>query len=80
MNGSYNYLVHPTLKPEENLKSTESGKYLYMVDIFEASKTGIIEYDFFGVDKLMGFSHLSNQWIIGVAPTYKEVYAVSAVC
>jgi|LGOV01.1.fsa_nt_gb methyl-accepting chemotaxis protein len=76
MNGAYDYLIHPTLKPEENMREIEGGKYAYMVDIFEADETSIIEYRYNNTDKLMAYAHLSNGWIIAVAPSYKEVYAV----
>ncbi|MCK8061508.1 MULTISPECIES: cache domain-containing protein [unclassified Fusibacter] len=73
-NENFDYLVHPLFTQEENLMTVENGTFSYMKPIFETKDTGTIEYLFFEEDKIMGFYHLKNGWILAVAPTIKEVF------
>jgi methyl-accepting chemotaxis protein len=70
----YNYLVHKDFTPEDNLTTIADGEYAYMKDIFEASETGHIYYEFNGEEKIQGFTHISNGWILAVAPVTDEIF------
>ncbi|MCH4889670.1 HAMP domain-containing protein [Acidaminobacter sp. JC074] len=70
----YRYLVHPKLDMLDQLSQIEAGKYAYMEDLFRQNDTGILRYDYEGSKKIMGYYHLSNGWMIAVAPVYEEVF------
>jgi len=72
----YDYLIHHSLQPHENLSTIEFGRYAHMAKILDKKDQGIIEYYFDDADKLMAYKRLSNGWILAVAPVYDEVYAV----
>lgn len=73
-NKDYRYLVHPLFSYEDTLMDVEDGVYAYMKEYFDASDTGIIKYEFFDKDKILGFYRLNNDWIVAVAPPYNEVF------
>jgi len=70
----FNYLVHPIHTFEENLETIFNGQYAYMKQLFLEDTTGIIHYYYNQQDKVLAFSHLSNGWIVAVAPPIEEVY------
>ena len=74
MNKEYDYLVHPSLTIEDNLKTVSNGELEFMTKEMDKEFSGVIEYDFFGTDKIMGYAHLSNGWIIGLTPPIKEIF------
>ncbi|WP_240840486.1 methyl-accepting chemotaxis protein [Acidaminobacter sp. JC074] len=71
----YNYLVHKDLTPDQNLTTIANGEFAYMKDIFDSSEQGHIYYTFNGEDKIQGFAHISNGWVLGVAPVTDEIFA-----
>lgn len=70
----YNYLVHKDFTPEDNLKTIGNGEYAYMEDMLEASQVGHIYYEFNGEKKIQGFAHISNGWVLAVAPVTDELF------
>lgn len=73
-NKDYRYLVHPLFSYVDTLMDVEDGAYAYMKEYFDASDTGVIKYDFFNEDKILGFYRLNNDWVVAVAPPYNEVF------
>lgn len=73
MNSNYNYLVHPSLTLKDNLKTLSNGIYLPAAREMDKSPSGIAELNFNNVNKIMGFSHLSNGFIITVTVPESEI-------
>ncbi len=57
---SYNYLVHPTLTVEDNLRTINDGQYTFMADQMDTDPNSYIYYTFQGADKILGYSMISN--------------------
>jgi methyl-accepting chemotaxis protein len=70
----YHYLVHPLFKSHEDLMTVEDGQYAYMRELFDQGQTGIIKYEFFDQDKILGYYHLNNGWVVAMAPPYREAF------
>ncbi len=74
LNENYDFLVHPTLTVEQNVRTLNDGVYAFTIPILEAKENGNIRY-FYETDKMMGFSRLYNGWILAVAPPVDEVFS-----
>ncbi|MCY6370821.1 SpoIIE family protein phosphatase [Clostridium ganghwense] len=74
MNNQYEFLIHPTFKTKDNLQSIENGNLKFMIEEIGKKNSGIIEYEFKG-KKILGYSHLSNSWILGFTIPLNEVYS-----
>jgi len=70
----YNYLVHPTLTVEDNLRTLADGIYTHMAETMDGSDNGHIYYEFQGAEKILGFSRISNGWVLSVAPPTEEIF------
>ncbi len=78
LDNEYNYLIHPTVTQDKNMKTISNGKFAYMVDAIEKNKTGTtgtIEANFEGVEKILGYSKLSNGYTLLVNTSTAEVFA-----
>jgi methyl-accepting chemotaxis protein len=51
---SLNYLIHPSLTVEENLRTLSDGAYTDMADTIESMPYGHVYYDFNGDNKILG--------------------------
>lgn len=72
---NYNFLFHPTLSPKDNLKSIDNDNFKYVAEEINKKNSGIFKYKFNGVNKLLGYSHLSNGWILVFTVPVSEVYS-----
>lgn len=72
---NYDFLIHPVLKPEDNLKLIENSNLKFMTEKMDKENSGIIRYTLKGEDKLLGYFRLSNSWILGVTVPVREVYS-----
>lgn len=70
----FNYLVHPTFKKRENLANIQNGSVAFMIDEMKKKPSGLIYYKFNNKDKISSFAHVSNGWIITIAPPENEIY------
>lgn len=70
-----NYLIHPSLTIEDNLRTLGDGVYNDMADTIESQSNGHVYYEFQGDEKVLGYSRISNGWVIAVAPTTEEIFA-----
>lgn len=69
------FLVHPSFTFEDNLGTINEGALKGLTETMAAEDNGVVYYDYNGVEKINGFAHLSNGWIVGVAPPLNEVLA-----
>jgi len=76
MNSNHDILVHPILGDNINMRTMEDGLYVPISNRINLYKHGTLKYNFFGSDKIMGFSHLYNGWVIGIAPPLDEVNTI----
>lgn len=75
MNEAHDNIVHPSLEPHTNMRTIEDGLYIPLSNQINVSDYGSIRYKFYGTEKIMGFAHLHNGWIIGIAPPLEEINA-----
>ncbi|WCN38245.1 methyl-accepting chemotaxis protein [Aneurinibacillus uraniidurans] len=73
-NEKFNYLVHPTFKMGENLANIQNGSFTFMIDEMKKKPSGLIYYKFNNEDKISSFAHISNGWIVSIAPPESELY------
>jgi len=75
LNDQYDFLIHPQFDDTNNLGTLEDGKYNYLIDRFNESNSGLIDYTWINNEqKLLAFSHISNDWIVGVTVERSVVF------
>ncbi|AZR74399.1 hypothetical protein BBF96_13990 [Anoxybacter fermentans] len=72
MNENYNFLAHPNFTENDNLKTIENGFFKSLAETIKTKHSGVIEYNYKGQDKILGYSHLANGHILAVTGTKKE--------
>ena len=76
MNEKYDFMIHPKYSKKENLKSVDGGIYKKAAKAMSREDDGVVKYkDEKGHLQIIGFSHLTNGWIIAVMPPWEEVFA-----
>lgn len=74
-NEKFDYLVHPDFTYKDNLATVKSGIYKDIYDEIKDKNSGYYKYKSKdGQTKILGYSTLSNGWVITVAPPIKEVF------
>lgn len=68
------FLVHPRYKMGEKLEAIDGGKLAYIKDILAKEPVGVIEYQLEGLDKVLGYTRLKNDWTMIVAMSQKEAF------
>ncbi|MEC9488504.1 MAG: methyl-accepting chemotaxis protein [Halanaerobium sp.] len=67
LNQDYDFFVHPRFGLNENLATVDNGSLEFMIDKLGAKEDGIFTYELEGQEKIMGFSRLTNGYILGVS-------------
>lgn len=70
----YGFMVHDNFLPTERIDTIDGGKLAFMRDIIANQTHGTIHYQLNGIDKVLGFSKLINQWTVIVALTEEEAF------
>ncbi|WP_406243515.1 methyl-accepting chemotaxis protein [Tissierella carlieri] len=73
LNKDYDFLVHPDLDKNTNLKTMENGKYAYIVEEMENKENGIIEDEFDGQTQIIAFSKLYDGKVVILSIPKKEI-------
>lgn len=71
---SNSFLVHPKYKLGEKIEEIDGGKLAYIEEILANEPVGIIEYQLEGLDKVLGYTRLKNDWTMIVSMTQKEAF------
>jgi methyl-accepting chemotaxis protein len=75
MNEDFDFLIHPDADNQANLKDVDQGRYEWMTRFIEENETGILEYQWHEEEPgIMAYSHLSNNWVIGITADYRVIY------
>lgn len=74
MNENHDFLVHPILGNKANMRTIENGLYIPISNHIHFYEHGSQKYNFYNEEKIMGYDHLYNGWIIGISPPLSEVY------
>ena len=75
-NSKYDYLVHPDFTIKDNLATVSNGLYKGICEEFKQHESGFVKYKSKnGQDKILGYSRLSNGWVLTVAPPVNEVFS-----
>ena len=75
LNSKFDVLIHPSFNEKDNFKTVHNGALECITEEMEKNNSGFIEYEFEGEDKILGFSHLYNGWIVAMAPPANEIFA-----
>lgn len=70
----YRFIAHPTLGPDQKLHRMDDGRYGFMREAMEQSKSGALQYVFKNTNKVLGYYRMSNGWIYAVGPPISEVF------
>ncbi|MCM1992698.1 SpoIIE family protein phosphatase [Oceanirhabdus seepicola] len=71
----YHFLIHPTYKLEDSLKTIENGSLEFLTKEIEKKESGVIKAKGKLKEKILGYSHLSNGWILVFEVPIYEVYS-----
>lgn len=74
MNGEYDYLIHPTIKDQSNLKTIADGTYEFIAKEMDKNDSGLVKTKFKGEDKILGYAHLTNGWILASVVPVDEIF------
>ncbi|MBN2898499.1 MAG: sensor histidine kinase [Clostridia bacterium] len=91
MNSNHDYLVHPIFDTNTNMRTMENGLLVPISNKIGLNDYGAQHYNFYNQEKIMGYTHLHNGWIIGIESnaeslqqtffsTKKIVYPALATC
>ncbi|MFO7819786.1 MAG: methyl-accepting chemotaxis protein [Halanaerobacter sp.] len=75
LNNDYDFLSHPRYDQEQNLDEFESEGLAAGIETMETEDTGIVDYTLDSEARVMGYSRLSNGWILGVTVPENELLA-----
>ncbi len=73
LNSDLTVLLHPTLEKGTNLPNLKNDDLDHIIDSMTKNESGVIEYVFKNENKVMGFSKLSNGWILGVSAVAADI-------
>ena len=68
------FLVHPEYSHEDSIMSVYNGNVEYKLKKALSMQSGTIKYELMGTNKIMGYSQMSNGWILGCAVPVSEAY------
>ena len=71
---NYHYLVHPTFTFEDSLETVQNGVLKPLVASINKEPSGVRYFTFNGVDKVLSYTRLSNNWLIMITPPEQEIY------
>jgi methyl-accepting chemotaxis protein len=74
LNEKYNYLVHPSLTMQDNLREIKDGQYRSIADKMDKNDSDLITCKFTGQAKVMAFTRMSNGNILVVTAPQREIY------
>ncbi|MCK4260256.1 MAG: methyl-accepting chemotaxis protein [Halanaerobiales bacterium] len=70
----YDVVIHKQIISGENFRTVNNGELRVVTEHMERNESGFVEYKFKDEDKITGYSHLSNGWILAVAPPLNEIF------
>ncbi|MDY0132253.1 MAG: cache domain-containing protein [Desulforegulaceae bacterium] len=73
INKDLTILVHPFLQIDRSILNLKDKDLNSIVESMEKNKSDVIEYVYMGKKKIMGFSKLSNGWILGVSTVISDI-------
>ncbi len=68
-------LSHPSLELGTDLGTIDEGKLQPLATEMEKNESGTYSYKYKGVDKIVSYKKLPNGMIIGLSPSYEEMFA-----
>lgn len=69
----YKVIVHPVLEEGTDISQVENGILLPVIEAMEQRDSEIVDYIFQGLDKILGYSRLSNGWIFIISASLEEL-------
>lgn len=67
-------LIHPAIKPGEDFKTYGNGTYAAAFAEMSAGDSGSVKYKDGNSENIIGYSKLSNGWILGAEPPKTEIF------
>lgn len=68
-------LSHPSLDFGTNLETIDGGKLKPLAEEMKTKDAGTYNYQYNGADKIVSYKKLPNGMIIGLSPSYEEMFA-----
>lgn len=75
LNDDLNFIIHPTLGPEDNFAVVEGGSFQDLAQKMKTEDKAVIDYNFKGEDKVGSFAHLSNGFVLFITAPVSEATA-----
>lgn len=73
LSDNYDMIVHRSYKINDNFKTIENGQLEFITKDMDKNNSNIMEYEFKGTDKILGYTKLSNDWILVLGVTLDEI-------
>jgi len=73
LNSNYDFLIHPTFKPTDNLKTVNKGNLKGLANYINTNKTGVYKTIVGGKSNFIGFSKLINGDVLLVSVDSNEI-------
>ncbi len=74
INQNFHFILHPQYNDNDAIETIPSDVYNYINDNVFKNKSGHINYDLFGIKKVMTFQNLTNGWALLAVVPIKEIY------
>lgn len=74
INQNFHFILHPQYNNDDAIETIPGNVYNYLNDNVFKNKSGHINYDLFGVKKVMTFQNLTNGWALLAVVPLKEIY------
>ncbi len=74
INQNFHFILHPQYNDNDANETIPSNVYNYLNDNVFKSKNGHINYNLFGIKKVMTFQNLTNGWALLAVVPIKEIY------
>jgi signal transduction histidine kinase len=75
LNEDFAFLIHDQFTLEDHIRDIDGGNLAYIESEMRQNPTGIVHYELFNEDKILGYSQLENQWIMVIMLTEKEAFS-----
>ncbi|WBW95371.1 SpoIIE family protein phosphatase [Oceanirhabdus sp. W0125-5] len=72
----YHILIHPQYDMEDSLKNIKNGELQVLIDEIEKNSFGVKKINIKSREEILGYSHLSNGWILFFSAPLDEVYSL----
>lgn len=74
LNSENDIIYHPAIRQGENLKKIDNGSLAFLTEVIDVEKSGTTNYEYNGISKFIGYTHLSNGYHLFITVPDSEVF------